>query len=324
MSETSRVLSASRRIMARKARTFHWAARFLPQAVRDDAAVVYAFCRLVDDTADEARDTVLAACGLRALRRELTGEEAPRPLVAEFLSTARRVDLPLRSALELIQGAASDLGPVRVQDDAELLRYCYRVAGTVGLMMCSVLRVRGHEAAPHAVDLGIAMQLTNIARDVAEDAARGRVYLPAARLRAAGIEPEQLLSGGVDRVALGRVVADVLQVADYYYRSADNGMRAIPLRCRTAILVASRVYRAIGVKLRRHHCDVLRGRTVVAPAERLVWASRALAAGLAPGMLGLTRPPPHDAWLHRHLSALPGANTQAMMQAGTLDPIASR
>lgn len=325
MPETaSRVLTASRRVMARKARTFHWAAHFLPAAVRDDAAVVYAFCRLVDDTADESRDAALAASGLRTLRREVTGERLPRPLVAEFLATARRVDLPLGSALELIRGAASDLGPVRVGDDAELLRYCYRVAGTVGLMMCSVLRVCSREAAPHAVDLGIAMQLTNIARDVAEDAARDRVYLPADRLLAAGIAPGQLLSGEVDRVALGRVVADVLQVADYYYRSADHGMRAIPWRCRSAILVASRVYRAIGVKLRRHRCDPLRGRTVVAPAERLLWASRALAAGLAPDMLGLTRKPPHDARLHRHLSGLTGAHTEGTMQDGPLDLIRAR
>lgn len=298
----------SRAVLARKARTFHLASRFLPAAVRDDAALVYAFCRLVDDTADEAPDPALAAVRLERLRAELLGEAPARPLVAAFRDTAERLDLPLAAAADLIHGVRSDLHPVRVADDAELIRYCYRVASTVGLMMCAVLRVRCREALPHAVDLGVAMQLTNIARDVAEDAGRDRVYLPASRLRAAGADPEQVVRGAADPRAVAVVVLQLLEMADGYYRSADAGMRDIPARLRPAILVASRVYRAIGVRLRRRGGDTLAGRTVVPWPEKVLWGTRAVAVAFHPRVLGFGPRDAHDAALHRALRGLPGAH----------------
>ncbi|HEV2148718.1 MAG TPA: phytoene/squalene synthase family protein, partial [Longimicrobiaceae bacterium] len=268
----------------------------------------YAFCRAVDDTADEAADAASAAAALDHLRAEVLGEAPARPLVAELRAAAARLELPLRSATELIDGVASDLGPVRMADDAELLRYCYRVASTVGLMMCAVLGVRCREAHPHAVDLGIGMQLTNVCRDVAEDALRGRVYLPADRLRRAGTGTEALLEGTMNPLAIARVVAEVLELADRYYASADGGMRDLPLRVRPAILVASRVYRAIGVRLRQRGCDALAGRTVVPAPGKALWGTRALAACLRPAILGIGPRWAHDGGLHVALRGLPGAN----------------
>ena len=304
---TAAVLDASRESLARNARTFSLAARFLPPAVRDDAALVYAFCREVDDTADEATDAHAAAAALERLRSEVTGDAPARPLVAELRAAAARLELPLHAATELIDGVAGDLRPVRVADDAELLRYCYRVASTVGLMMCAVLGVRCREAHPHAVDLGIAMQLTNICRDVAEDAERGRVYLPAERLRAAGIDPEEVVRGEADPERLAIVVRSVLAHADRYYRSADGGMRDIPWRFRPAILVASRTYRAIGVKL-RGRAPGTAGRAVVPWPEKLAWSATAVAASLRPAILGITPRWAHDRALHQALRGLPGAN----------------
>lgn len=303
------VLAESHDVFRRKARTFWWASLLLPREVRDDAATVYAFCRLVDDTGDESDDSGAAKLALDALSNEVLGRSSPRTLVAEFRAVAERRGLQLEAAAELIAGVRGDLGVVRMEDDAELLRYCYRVASTVGLMMCGVLGVRCREALPHAVDLGIAMQLTNICRDVAEDAARGRVYLPAARLRVAGVEPDVLVRGeaGPERVA--RVVDEVLALADRYYRSADGGMRDIPWRFRPAILVASRTYRAIGVCLRRRHSDALAGRTVVSWPEKLVWGARAVGATLRPAILGITPRWTHDRALHQALRGLPGANS---------------
>ncbi len=304
---TPPVLEASRASLARHARTFHLAARLLPPATRDDAAVVYALCREVDDTADEADDPLAARLALDRLRAEVLGEAPARPLVAAFREAAARLDLPLRSAADLVDGVASDLGPVRVPDDAELLRYCYRVASTVGLMMCAVLGVRRREALPRAVDLGIAMQLTNICRDVAEDARLDRVYLPAERLRRAGVDPESLPAGAADRRAVAGVVAELLEMADAYYRSADGGMRDIPGRARPAILVASRVYRAIGTRLRRGGCDALAGRTVVPPAEKALRGLLAVGAMLRPSVAGIAPRRPHDARLHAALAGFPGA-----------------
>ena len=196
--------------------------------------------------------------------------------MALFLETADRTGIPVGAALELIVGVRSDMHPVRVADDRELLRYCYRVAGTVGLMMCGVLGVRDTDALPFAVDLGVGMQLTNICRDVAEDAGRGRVYLPATRLHAAGVEPAGLLPDGATRAPAAPVVRDLLQLGERYYRSADAGMRYIPWRARFAILVASRVYRAIGFRVRAQGYDPDQGRAYVSRWRKVLWTLRGL------------------------------------------------
>lgn len=308
MSNPSDIVGESRAVLARHARSFRWASTFLPADARDDAAVVYTFCRVADDLVDEAPDPATAARDIALLDAELRGDAPPRPLVAAFREIAARRGIDLRSAQELVVGIAGDQGVVRVADDEALLRYCYRVAGTVGLLMCGVIGVTARAAWPHAVDLGIGMQLTNICRDVLEDTKRDRVYLPATRLRAAGVDPEALVAGRADRAQVAAVVRDLLAEAERYYDSADDAMRHIPLRSRLAILVASRIYRAIGRRLLRHGGDTMAGRTVVPWWEKLYWLGAGLLSALRPRVAGLVPAPPHDATLHRGLAGLPGTN----------------
>jgi phytoene synthase len=303
------VLEQSRSILAEKAKSFRLAATFLPPDRHDDAAIVYAFCRVVDDAADEAPSAEAAHKALDSIEAELRGEVAPTALVEAFLEVSARCGLELGCAFELIRGVRGDLGRVAVADDDELLRYCYRVASTVGLMMCAVLGVRDPRARAFAIDLGVGMQLTNICRDVAEDARMGRVYLPATRLKHHGASAPELLAGDADRVAVARVVAELLDMADVYYASADGGMRYIPARSRLAIVVASKVYRAIGVTLRERGCDALAGRTYVPPINKAGWTLRAVGHMARPHLLGLTPPERHDRALHRALDGLPGADT---------------
>ena len=306
MDTRAQVVADSRVVLARHARTFNLAGRFLGPARRDDAAVVYAFCRLVDDLVDEAPDLETGARALAAVEAELRGEAPARPLIAVFTAQMTAQDVDIAVALELIAGVRSDTGPVAVADDRELLRYCYRVAGTVGLMMCGVLGVRAPQARAFALDLGLAMQLTNICRDVAEDAARGRVYLPETRLAQAGTSGPALLAGQARRVPIAAVVLDLLELADHHYASADLGMRFIPWPSRLAILIASRVYRGIGVVLRVRGGDALAGRAVVPGWAKLGWSAVALARfgrTLLPA-----RAPQHDSALHRLIADLPGAN----------------
>jgi 15-cis-phytoene synthase len=298
-----------RAVLAEGSKSFDLASRFLPVDRRDDAAVIYTFCRTVDDIADEGVSPAEARSALRALRGELTGEATARPLAAMLLEVAKRRDFSPEPAVHLIDGVLSDLDTVRVADDEALLRYCYRVAGTVGLLMCGVLGVRARAASPFAVDLGIAMQLTNICRDVREDAERGRVYLPLERLTALGLDADALLGGRPDREGLRLVVDDLLRMADGYYASAEAGMRFIPWRARFAILVASRVYRAIGVKLRRRGSDPWRGRTIVSPLGKLAVASGAVLRGLHPKLFGLWPAPRHVSALHRGLAGFPGTTS---------------
>ncbi len=309
-------------VLGAGSKSFSFAARFLPAADRADAAVVYTFCRFADDAADEAPDP---AAGLEAVARlddELFGRTAAGPVVGAFLEVAHRRGIEPAHAAELLAGVASDLGEVRVPDDDALIRYGYRVAGTVGLLMCPIIGVRSAEASPFAVDLGVAMQLTNICRDVAEDARLGRVYLPTSRLADRGLSPDDLVQGRLltdegRRRALAEVVGDVVRLADRYYRSGDQGLRYIPFRPRVAILVASRVYRAIGHKLTRAGGDPMGGRTVVSGGEKIRRAAVALLGiAVAPRLLGLGPAPSHPPELHRALAGLPGCNPRLLGRVG--------
>jgi phytoene synthase len=297
---------ASREVLAQNSRSFSWASWFLPADRRDDASVVYALCRLIDDVADESERADKARTELSLVRQELDGRRDPRPLVAAFLDVAHRRDLDVMYALELIAGVESDLGKVCMRSDRDLLRYCYRVAGTVGLMMSAVLGVDDPEAFPHAIDLGVAMQITNICRDVLEDAQSGRVYLSATRLREAGVAPDQLLAGNADPDQVASVVRDLLALAERYYRSADGGMAFIPARSRLAIVVASRIYRAIGVQLDLNGGDALAGRTIVSGSWKLWWVMVALSAYCSPTIMYTGSVDGHDSSLHTALEGLPG------------------
>ena len=160
-------------ILARYGKTFRLASRLLPKGVRDDAAVVYAFCRLVDDAVDEAPTPERGMKDLQAIQDAFDAGDLNGPL-GPFLEVVRDRNIPPEAVRDLLEGVGRDLGEVCFETDRDLIHYSYQVAGTVGLMMARVLGVRGEQPLPFAIDLGIGMQLTNICRDVAEDAARGR------------------------------------------------------------------------------------------------------------------------------------------------------
>ncbi|MFT6397486.1 MAG: phytoene synthase [Bradymonadia bacterium] len=298
------VVTHSVGVLAKHAKSFRWASRLLPSDTRDDAAVVYALCRLIDDLADEADDEAEARLNLAELQDELEGRSEPSPLVEAFLALSKRTGLPVDAVVELINGVRSDLDTVRFRSERDLLRYCYRVAGTVGLMMCGVLGVRDPRAIAFAIDLGVAMQLTNISRDILEDARNDRVYLPKRLLESKGGSHDLVLHEGASK-AVPLSIARLLQMADEYYASAEHGFRYIPWRCRAAIAVAGRVYRAIGLKLARNSCRWLDGRTVVGTLGKV--GASVLALAKLP-WLALKPPVSHQHLLHSELDGLPGAN----------------
>jgi len=216
-------------VLAVRARSFRWASAFLSGPQRRRVAALYAFCRAVDDLADaeqaspEARAELLAL--YRALDDESTeGREARWPdSYLWFQALCLECGIDFGVVRELLRGMMGDLATVRFETDRELLRYCYRAAGTVGLMMCSVLGVVDRRAQRHAVDLGIAMQLTNICRDVLEDAQAARVYLPAERLAQYGVTSEQLVEGSADELGVSLVVNDLLDVAEVSTAASGDG-----------------------------------------------------------------------------------------------------
>lgn len=296
----------ARETLRRHGRSFHFAAKFLGQRHADQGARLYAFCRYIDDLADESPDPRVAASALRSVRDDLDRAASDDPVVAQFLKFAEHTRLDLRTAHALLDGVESDFGPVRLANEAELIGYAYHVAGVVGLMMCAALDVDDPKAATFAIDMGVAMQLTNIARDVLEDAQAGRVYLPARWT--GGASPADITARAPEiRPLIAQATGRILGLAERYYASSERGLGFLPARARFAILVASRVYRKIGRKLRRRRCDIWAGRVVVTGGEKLLVAAGAAVDYMTKSHLH-TRETPHDAALHRAIADLPGAH----------------
>jgi phytoene synthase len=295
----TRAVRQCRRALARHSRSFDLASRFLPAPLRDEVAVVYAWCRRADDAIDDpARTNAERAQALVRLRAELdsvyAGAPQPEPALAAFQTVVRRRGVPAAYPFALLDGLAMDVRRERYETLDALLEYCFRVAGAVGLMMCHVMGVREPRALRHAAHLGIAMQLTNICRDIDEDWVRGRLYVPLALLREN--HAAWLARYGGRRLpvqahaALAVVVRRLLAEADRYYRSADRGLPALPWRCALAVRVARLVYAAIGAELARRDCDVLVGRAVVSPRAKLAYLAQAALAALADGPARMLRP----------------------------------
>ena len=237
--------------LAANGKSFDWARRFLGKRMGVDAATLYRFCRVLDDMADG--DIPDGPRRLLQIRNDLAAERrATDTLLADFQPFIHQKDLPVPVIIALIDGLLQDQKPVLIADERALRRYGYRVAGTVGLLMCHVLDCDDDAARAHAIDLGIAMQLTNIARDVLEDAEMGRRYLPAswagdvtpAHITAASYAPE-----GEVAKTVSAAVGQLLLLADEYYQSGAAGLSYLPLRAHIAIAVAARVYRQIGVQI---------------------------------------------------------------------------
>jgi phytoene synthase len=285
-------------ILSRYGRTFRLAGRFLPRADLEAAAALYSVCREVDDLADETGDPALGQAALAELAAALRGDPDGHPLARRLDALAAAYGVDRAVAAHLVETVRSDIGPVRIADEASLLRYAYGVAGTVGLMMCDVLGVADPRARPFAIDLGIAMQFTNIARDVAEDAARDRLYLPATWLPEA-MPPAAFLAHGE---AVYAAVRRLLARADQHYRSAELGYRFLPRHARLAIGVAARLYEEIGLKLLRIGPAYLNGPRCVVPASRKALLIPAIAAA----SLRRRHERHHDRRLQPELAGLPG------------------
>ena len=179
------------RIAATHGRTFYLASRLLPRDRRRAILAAYAYCRTADDLVDRATGNVEEA--IDAWERQLT--TPTDPVAIAFAAAREQFAIPIDPVRELLNGVRMDMSISRYQSWADLTTYCYRVAGTVGLIVAPILGCQDRTALPYAATLGIAMQLTNILRDVGEDAALGRIYLPQDDLAAFGCDSESVLSG---------------------------------------------------------------------------------------------------------------------------------
>lgn len=265
--------------------SFSFAAKLFPRAVRENAFLIYAWCRHCDDVTDGSdlgrASSTHAPANLGAVfelesftRRAMQGPEAslPAPFAALALAN-QRSPFPVQYCLDLLAGMRADAEGRRYETLADLRHYAYQVAGTVGLMMSHQMGLHREDALDEAVRLGIALQLTNIARDVREDFGRGRLYLPLAWLREAGLTEANCLDPSRASVLYG-LVQRLLDVADEDYTHGRRGLAALPWRAALAVGVAASVYRGIGEKIRRLGPRALEERAILSRGERLGCALR--------------------------------------------------
>ncbi len=256
-------------ILADKGKSFYWASHFLGKKYLSRATQLYGFCRYLDDLVDEEELQELAKQKIIAARQDIAKGISDHPILNDGIALLGYCHVPQDIVFDLIMGIESDTELVRVANKRDLLHYCYQVAGTVGLMMCGALDVTDPAARPYAIDLGIAMQLTNICRDIKADGLVNRRYIPADLIE--NIEVSFLINPNEEQAkVIQNAVAKLLQLADTYYQSGERGLSYLPLRARFSIFIAVRIYHGIGNQLKSENYEYWHARIIVSATRKFV------------------------------------------------------
>ncbi len=256
-------------VIRHHSQSFSLAARLLPRNVRADVKKLYAWCRWCDNAVDDAPSRVLAAQRLLRLRLDVdliyNNQEPIHAASAWLADLVRRYSIPKEYPLDLLEGMEMDVSHRPIQSQEDLLLYCHRAAGSVGQMMCFLLGTSNVQAISHADSLGMAMQMTNIARDVKEDQQSGRCYLPKCWLDA-----DPMKEGLPTNENIQAAVKRLLALADEHYAIGIAGLQYLPSRSELAIQIAADLYREIGETIRRNDYRVMDGRTFVPMSRKVV------------------------------------------------------
>lgn len=306
-------LAACNQLLSNGSKSFFAASFFLPKTTRQPASALYAFCRVADDAIDDCRGDRREA--LARLHNRLDRCYAGRPLERSadraFAGAVKRFGIPRELPDALLEGFEWDAEGRTYPTISSVYDYCARVAAAVGAMMAALMGVRSPELIARACDLGTAMQLTNICRDVGEDARNGRIYLPLDWLCEAGIEPQTFLARPVFSEALGSVVKRLLDIADELYQRAESGIARLPVGCRPGIYAARLLYAEIGREVARNGYDSVSQRAIVPKARKVAVLSQALAATPFPGGDYKSPALPENGFLIDAVAAVPSATELA-------------
>ncbi|MEF8729296.1 MAG: presqualene diphosphate synthase HpnD [Accumulibacter sp.] len=266
---------------ARSGSSFYYSFLFLPAAQRRAITALYAFCREVDDVVDECQDPQLAATKLAWWRQEvarLASGQAQHPVSQALQAASSEYGLPPEQLQEVIDGMEMDLQQSRYLDFRALSLYCHRVAGVVGLLAAEIFGYQDRRTRKYAHDLGLAFQLTNIIRDVGEDARRGRIYLPIDELQRFEVPAADILNARHSE-NFRRLMNFQVERAESYYAQAIAQLPAVDRRQQRPGLVMAAIYRTLLDEIRRDGCQVLQQRTSLTPLRKLWIAWRTWARG---------------------------------------------
>ena len=277
--------------------SFYLASLWLPASKRIDAAKLYYFCRYLDDIADIPNLEQVHI--INQMRHDIQSGQPSHPVSTHMLTLMTQYQIDSAIPLALINGIQKDLKPVAISSEKMLLVYAYEVAGTVGLMMSYLLDTTDKTALYHAIDLGIAMQLTNIARDIYEDALLNRIYLPKDWVY--GMTAQDILNpSATHTVIINRALNQLLQLANDYYKSGYAGIKYLPKKYRKAIFRAAQLYQSIGHELQQKDTLFQKKKTTTGLGKKLYLTVKISKAGMISSH--------HDQALHNALINLPLTN----------------
>ena len=286
-------------------KSFYWASLFLTKGTTEEAIILYSFCRLLDDLADQKGDKLLELENYQSSINSIPIKVASYTLMS-FLKKHKVNQLVIK---DLIDGFIFDQGLVRIVNKKQLIIYCYQVAGTVGLMMSSILKPSSTYANKFAIDLGIAMQLTNIARDVKEDALdHNRQYLPSEIFDGVNFEKLHSICIGKnnekENLKIKNAIIEILKISDEYYKSGMNGLRYLPIRSHLSLGIAALVYRQIGVKIIKNNILWHKDRVYLSSLEKFFTSIK-----IIPHLFKrFLQNPIHNDGLHEDLKEVVNAN----------------
>jgi phytoene synthase len=265
-------MDACREAIRHGSLSFHMASRLLPEKVRDPSLALYAFCRLADDAVDLQQAKAEAVLRLQdRLERIYEGRPDNAAPDRAFARVVEEFDMPRALPDALLEGLAWDAMGRRYDTLSELFDYSARVASAVGVMMCVLMRVRDPNALARAADLGVAMQLTNIARDVGEDALEGRIYLPLDWLEEAGLTADRFLAEPKPTKAIRQMTRRLVMQANRLYMRSEAGVAALPVSSRPGIYAARFIYAGIGGQVQRGGYDSISSRAHTSKPQKLAW-----------------------------------------------------
>ncbi len=251
--------------LKKEGKSFYWASFFLPKTSKKDAGILYSICRYFDDIADKNSEnkTTYLKNSINEIRNNQNNK------VNIFLQKNKIKNSIL---IDLIEGLIFDQSQIRIQNKEELIKYSYHVAGTVGLMMSKIIGVKHEKAARSAIDLGIAMQLTNIARDVYEDSKMKRIYIPSSwipNISLKNLDNFHNISSEKDE-KISNAIHRLINLSDKFYENGFAGLKYIPLSTRLGIYIAANVYRGIGIKIKSNKKKYLRERIYLNSLEKIL------------------------------------------------------
>ena len=255
------------KVMQEHGKSFFWASWFLDKNTANKLFTVYALCRRLDDLVDTSNENSEAKEEIARVI-SLTNNNQYKETFEEFKSIDSKLHPRQDIIIEFLKGQLSDLDFRQPNDLGQLLKYCYRVAGVVGLMVCDVLDIRDSKLRYFAIDFGIAMQLTNISRDIKEDAQIGRVYLPKNETASLAIGNFRSPSN-TDLIIINSSRDKLIKLADEYYQSGMYGINQLPIKIKRSFRVASNIYQGIGHKILQKRCSFNEQRVYLSKFEKL-------------------------------------------------------